>query len=183
MKRSHAVIVAVVALAVVAGWWLMRRGATAGAVDLIATFDSAEKRPAPDTFSVVDATLNGEPKRAIAVQPGAGTRLIYKVRVPENGWVRVDVGLKPEAWKQEGDGVLFMVGISDGRAFDQLFTQHVHPYANEGDRRWITSMVDVSNYAGEEVDLIFNTFASPPGRGSDQRADLALWGQPQIVIR
>jgi hypothetical protein len=76
-----------------------------------------------------------------------------------------------------------MVGFSDGRAFDQLFTQHVHPYANEGDRRWITSMVDVSNYAGEEVDLIFNTFASPPGRGSDQRADLALWGQPQIVIR
>jgi hypothetical protein len=50
MKRSHAVIVAVVALAVVAGWWLMRRGATAGAVDLVATFDSAEKRPAPDTF-------------------------------------------------------------------------------------------------------------------------------------
>jgi hypothetical protein len=183
MKRNQAVIVAVVALVIVAGWWLMRRGGAAHAVDLIATFDSAEKRPTREMFSVVDATLNGESKRAIAVQPHAGTRLIYKIRIPENGWMRVDVGLKPEAWKQEGDGVLFMAGISDGRAFDQLFTQHVNPYSNEGDRRWITSMVDVSPYAGEEVDLIFNTFASPPGKVGDERGDLALWGEPQIVIR
>ena len=44
-------------------------------------------------------------------------------------------------------------------------------------------MVDLSAYGGEEVDLIFNTYASPPGKGSDQRNDLALWGAPEIVIR
>jgi hypothetical protein len=79
-----------------------------------------------------------------------------------------------------------MVGISDGRAFEPLFEQHVNPFAMQGDRKWIDVRVDVSTYAGEEVDLIFNTFASPPGKSpplGDSRNDLGLWGSPQIVVR
>ena len=37
--------------------------------------------------------------------------------------------------------------------------------------------------AGEEVQVIFNTYASPAGKASDERSDLAVWGAPELVIR
>jgi hypothetical protein len=43
--------------------------------------------------------------------------------------------------------------------------------------------VDLSSYAGEEVELVFNTRASLTGQPEDLRGDLALWGDPEIVIR
>ena len=172
-----------IVVVLIVGWWLFRRGTPAGTVHLIDRFDQAKKQPNdPALFSIVDATLNGETKKAIAVQPTPGTRLTWKVAIPDDGWLSVYVGLKPEAWTMEGDGVLFYVGVSDGRAFEPLFTQHVHPFANSGDRKWIQAMVDLSAYAGEEVELIFNSRSGQPEKG-DVRGDFALWGQPEIVQR
>jgi hypothetical protein len=91
--------------------------------------------------------------------------------------------LKTEAWQKPGDGVLFMVLVSDGKASDQLFTQHVDPFNNAADRRWIPVMVDLSAYGGEQVDLIFNTYASTPNVPFNPDNDLPLWGAPEIVIR
>jgi hypothetical protein len=42
---------------------------------------------------------------------------------------------------------------------------------------------DVSQYAGEEVEVIINTNNSMPGKGDDRNNDLALVGEPQIVVR
>ena len=36
--------------------------------------------------------------------------------------------MKPESWTAEGNGVLFLVGVSDGKRFDELFRQHVNPF-------------------------------------------------------
>jgi len=41
----------------------------------------------------------------------------------------------------------------------------------------------LSAYAGEEVDLIFNIYGSPPGGSGDIRNDEAVWGAPEIVVR
>jgi hypothetical protein len=184
MKGNRAVLTAVVVVAVlIVGWWLFSGGGSAESVDLLSRFDSAERKPGVEAFSVADVALNGESKRAIAVAPSVGTRITWKVRIPDDGWLRVDLGLKPEVWEQEGDGVLFLVGVSDGRAFDQLFTQHVNPFGNSTDRRWIPVWVDLSAYGGEEIDVIFNTYASPSGKQPDQRNDLAVWGTPAIVVR
>jgi hypothetical protein len=79
--------------------------------------------------------------------------------------------------------VLFRIGVSDGRTFEDLLTLHVDPFHNKADRRWIPVAADVSQYAGEEVDVIFNTNNSMPGKGDDRRADTALFGEPQIVVR
>lgn len=184
MKGNRAVITAVVIVVIlIAGWWLFRRGHPTVTIPLIDRLADAKKQPNdPALYSVIDATLNGEAKKAIAIAPTIGTRLTFRVSVPDDGWLSVHVGLKPEAWTQEGDGVLFHVGVSDGRAYEQLFTQHVHPFAIAGDRKWIHVMVDMSAYAGEEVDLIFNTRSGQPEK-ADVRADLALWGQPEIVQR
>lgn len=184
MKGNRAVIAAgAVMVALLAGWWLFKRGNTAAPVQLIDKLAEAKKQPQDAAlYSVLDATLNGETKKAIGIAPAPGTRITFRAAVPDDGWLSVAVGLKPEAWTQEGDGVLFYVGVSDGRTYEQLFSQHVHPFANEGDRKWIPVLVDLSAYAGEEVDLIFNTRSGRPEAG-DVRGDHALWGQPEIVNR
>jgi hypothetical protein len=184
MKGNRTVLTVVVLLVVlIVGWWLFRRGAGEQRIDLLSTFDAAVKRPDPSLLSLAEVALNGESKRAIVVTPSPGTRVTYKVRVPDDGWFNVALGLKPEAWEQEGDGVLFMVGISDGRAYDPLFSQHVNPFGDPTNRRWIPVWVDISAYAGEEVELILNTRSGPAGKEGDVRNDLAVWGEPAIVVR
>jgi hypothetical protein len=161
-----------------AGWWLFRRGG-AERIDLLAQYDQAKKSSAD--FAVVDATLAGETKKAIAAPPNG--RIIFHVKVPDDGWLKVSLGLKPEAWDKEGNGVYFFAGVSDGRAFEQLFTQTLNPYANKSERRWIPVTVDLSAYAGEEMEVILNTRESGPGVPPDARNDLPLWGAPEIVKR
>jgi hypothetical protein len=177
MTRRGIALVATVALVVCAG--ACRRATSA--VDLVGQFDAALKQPAGAGFAVKEIELNGERKPAIAVPPDS--RMTFKVQVPDEGWLRVSVGTKPESWTQEGDGSYFLVGVSDGRTFDELFTQHVNPFANAGDRKWIQVWVDLSAYAGEEVELKFNTRTGPPKREGDARADAPLWGAPEIVVR
>jgi len=181
-NRSLAIAVAVVAVLVL-GWWLFGRSGGGGAIDLMERFASAQKRPDEGSFVAGDVTLNGETKKAIAVAPSVGTRITFKAHIPDDGWLRVSVGLKEEAWTQEGDGVLFRAIVSDRRASDELFVQHVNPFLNHTDRKWITLMVDLSAYAGEEVEVMLNTNASPPGKPGDVRSDLAVWGAPEIVVR
>ena len=185
MKGNRSLVIAVgVVAALILGWWLFGRGGGAGGVDLMEQFGSAEKRPGDASlFAVEDVTINGETKKAIAIAPTVGTRITFKVRIPDDAWLRVSVGLKPDAWTQEGDGVRFRAIVSDGRASDELFVQDVNPFANQTDRKWIPLMVDLSAYAGEEVDVMLNTNASTPGKVGDVRNDLAVWGAPEIVVR
>lgn len=184
MKGNRGVVAAILALVLLAaGWWLFRRGDAAEPINLLAQYDAARKLPAPANFERKTAELSGESRDAIAVLPAPGTRLIYKVTVPEDAWLRLWVGVQPDAWKQEGDGVQFRIGVSDGRAYEPLVTQHLHPFANSGDRAWVPVMVDLSTYSGETIDLIFNTDASQPGKPLDERGDFALWGAPEIIVR
>jgi hypothetical protein len=184
MKANRTTLtVVVIIILLITGWWLFRRGTAAHSIDLLAQFDSAKKQPSADVFTVVDATLSGESKRAIAIAPTAGTRLTWKITVPDDGWLWVWVGLKPEAWDKPGDGVKFHVGVSDGRSYEQLATQHVDPFNNPSDRKWTPVKVDLSAYSGEQVDLILNTNSSEPNKGDNRDNDLALWGAPQVVVR
>jgi hypothetical protein len=178
MKSSRAVVTAAVLVIVaLAGWWVFhRRGAER--VDLISLFDQAAKKPSPAMFQVVDATLAGETKKAIAAPPSG--RLTFHVRVPDDGWLRLSLGMKPESWDKEGNGVFFYAGVSDGKSFEQLFTQTVNPFKNASERRWIPVAVDLAAYAGEEIDVILNTVSSGPGQPPDDRNDLPLWGEPVI---
>jgi hypothetical protein len=179
MKNSRAVLTAVVILLVaVAGWFVFRRGG-AEQVDLLTQYEQAQKKGGD--FAVADVTLDGVTKKAIAAPPNS--RITFHVRVPDDGWLRVSLGLKPEAWTVEGNGVHFYAGVSDGRVFEPLFTQTVNPFANASERRWIPVMVDLSAYAGEEMDIILNTVASGPGAAPDDRGDMPLWGAPELVQR
>ena len=180
MKMNRAVLTAaVIVVLAAAGWYMFRRG-NADRVDLLAQFDRAQKAGA-GPYTVVDATLAGDAKRAILAPPNG--RVTFKVRVPDDGWLRVSLGMKPESWDKEGNGVFFFAGVSDGRSFEKLFEQTLNPFANPSERRWIPVTVDLSAYAGEEMDIILNTRSSGASLAADERNDLPLWGAPEIVRR
>lgn len=175
-------IAAVVVIAVVAGWMLLRPGNENVLLDLAADLGNAkDRRPTPDVFSVVNATLAGEELRAIHVaQP---SRVKWDVTVPDNAWLGISLGLMPEAWTVKGNGVLFQIGVSDLTRYDELLSFVVNPFGNEADRKWHHLTIDLSPYAGKTVELIFNTLSSPPQVPDDRAGDLALWGAPRVFVR
>lgn len=151
-------------------------------LDLLESLPDATLRPSADGFSVIDATLDGTTHRALLTTQAS--RATWQVEVPARSWLRLAIGLREDAWTIEGDGVLFQVGVSDGQAFDELFSLVVNPYRNPADRGWHELVLDLDGYAGRTVDVILNTRSGPPDPPSaDTRGDLALWGVPRIVTR
>jgi len=138
MNRTRLLLVAVViVLLAIGAWWFFRSGGENVAVDFVTQFPNAvRKQPGPEAFSIIDAKINNETKKAIFTKDLAGTRITYHVTVPDNAWLKVELGLLEDGWKMEGDGVLFSVGVSDGKTYDQLFSLTVNPYGNPADRKW-----------------------------------------------
>lgn len=182
-KRWLTIAVIVLVVALVAVWFMRRRAEGPVAIDLVEQFAAADKRsplPVDKAFSVIELTVNGETRRGIYQHPTS--RITWKLTIPDDAWLRTSLALKPEMWDKESDGVLFRIGISDGRRYEELLSQHVDPHNAAGDRRWLPVNLDLSAYARQEVSLIFNTNSSLPGRGDDSQNDWAVWGEPQIYV-
>jgi hypothetical protein len=181
MKRSYLIIAAVVVVLGV-GWWVWQRNKGANvAIDLLAQFPAAEKRSngqLETVFGIQDVAIKGETRRVIYMHPTS--RLTYKhVAIPEDGWLTAYLAIKEDVWdKTDSDGVEFRFGVSDGREYEELVKQHVNPATVAGDRRWIPISVDLSAYAGQSVDLIFNT-----GAGANNAWDWAVIGEPAVIVR
>ncbi len=163
--------------------WLALRpsGSMRIVADLVQQLPSAkERRPSPDAFSVVDASLAGETKRAILIKETS--RLVYSLTVPDDAMLRVSLGVLEEAWTVTGDGVLFRILLtpSGDPAQRTLVSRVVAPFSTPADRGWQEIELDLSVYAGTTIDLFFNTNASLPG-ADDRNGDLAVWGAPRIV--
>lgn len=157
------------------------RGDGEVAVDLVEQFDTArEKAPTPETFEVIDATLAGDTRRAIYAK--GPSRIVFTTVVPDNGELRVGLGLLEEGWAVAGDGVLFRVLLAAGGPPEEILNLIVNPYGNPNDRSWYDVTLDLSEYAGETVDLYFNTNSSGPGK-DDRNGDMAVWGAPRLISR
>jgi hypothetical protein len=173
-------IVALVVLVGLGAWWILHSKRENVSVDLIQQFAGAKQQPGPESFSVSDVKINDETKRSIAVQNVAGTRITWRVTVPDNGWLKTSLGIRENGWTVTGDGVEFAIGISDGKNYDELLRLTNNPFANASDRRWNDLSLDLSPYAGETVDVIFNTRSGPK---DDRNGDFAVWGEPRIVVQ
>lgn len=160
-------------------WWWFSTGPGTVAIDLVQRFPDAVRRPNPEVFVVQDIGIGGTTKPSIAV--AQASRIIWTEAIPERGWLEVSLGMREEAWAREGDGVLFRVGISRAGVYDELVSLVVNPFANPADRQWYPLMLDLSPYAGDTVEIIFNTNA---GVNSENAAnDMAVWGEPKITVR
>ena len=75
-NRTTITIVVVLVLIVVVLAGLQGAGKPRISMIFVAQFESAKKQPSPDLFTVTDANLNGETRKAIAIAPTAGTCLL-----------------------------------------------------------------------------------------------------------
>jgi hypothetical protein len=82
----------------------------------------------------------------------------------------------------DGDGVLFRILCTVGGTSDPLASVQLNPFANPSDRQWSELTLDMSQYGGQTVELIFLTNSSAPG-ADNRNGDLALWGDPRIVVK
>lgn len=181
-RTTWTLTIGAVLLAAAAFWVATDRGEGRLVLDLIDALPEAVRSPSPDAFSVVEATVQGETRRAILVSEPS--RLTWSIDVPDEAWLAVGFGLDEASWTVEGDGVLFQVGVSDGEAFDELFSLVANPFANPADRAWHDVIVDLHAYAGRRVDLILNTRSGPPDPpADDRRGDAALWAAPRLLTR
>jgi hypothetical protein len=181
MSRSRLyLLIGIVVVVGLAGWWFLRSGQENVALDLVQQLPNAAQRPEPGSFSVADVKINDESRQSIVVQNLAGTRLTWHVTVPDNGWLKASLALREDAWTVTGDGVRFSVGVSDGQNYDELLVLTIDPFNNASDRRWNDVSLDLSPYAGETVDIIFNTRSGPK---DDRNGDFAVWGAPRVVVQ
>jgi hypothetical protein len=176
-----AVLAVVVA---VAAFWMFKKGGQSVAIDLIAQLADAQSstnwhEPGDPAFTVKELALEGQTHRTIYVPPSS--RIRWKVEVPRRGTLEVYYALREEAWKAEGNGVQFRIGVSDGRTYEEYLREVVNPFARERDRHWMSATIDLSAYEGQLVELNLNTDPGPPRDAADKRNDFAVWGEPRIV--
>jgi hypothetical protein len=177
-------MVAVAALIGVAAYLWLRQADADGSIDLVEAFRAAEKLTPLDpsaAFAIDPQTIKGETKPAIYAHPPS--RIVFHdIAVPAHARLELFLGLKEEAWPKETDGVYFRVGISQGAVYKDLVKRTVDPFRVAGDRGWVPISIDLAEYAGQTVNVIFNTHESPPGIVPNPLYDFAVFGAPRIVV-
>ncbi|MEO5820046.1 MAG: hypothetical protein ABIT71_06035 [Vicinamibacteraceae bacterium] len=183
MKRTW-LIVAVLAVVGVAGYLWLQQGSDDGGIDLVEAFRGAEKRTPLNpsaAFSMDPQTIGGETKPSIYAHPPS--RIIFHdIKVPARARLELFLALKEEAWPKGTDGVYFRVGVSSGDAYKDILTRTVDPYRVAGDRAWVPIAIDLQEYAGQTVNIIFNTQESAPGTPANGLYDFAIFGAPRLVV-
>lgn len=122
------------------------------------------------TFEAVEESLGGERLRAIFAHPpwkgvhGGVTEGRFRVRIPEGARLLFACGLREGA--ESSDGVLFEVRVGGKTLASETVRQ----------QRWRRCEVDLSAFAGREVELALVT--APLGTTV---CDWALWGEPRVV--
>jgi hypothetical protein len=179
LKKGRWFLVGAVVGLIALFWWTRSMGNGTVAVDLVQHFPQSVRQPNPDVFTVGDVTIAGRTLKSIGV--AQASRITWKEKIPKNAWLDVSLGLREEVWNKRGDGVLFFISITADGKNSELVSLIVNPFGNPADRQWYPLMLDLSPYAGLEVEVIFNTRAGVGDATPDN--DLAVWGSPVIVTR
>jgi len=146
--------------------------------DFVAHLAEAEvASPGPDYVHNDYWTIDGEERRVLFMHPDSHVQ--YMVQVPKGAVLAFDVATAPESWDKPGDGVTFAVYIESEQGTEQVFSTYIDPKWDESARRWHPFMVDLGDYAGQTVNVAFETTSGPAG---DDRYDWAGWGTPRLLI-
>jgi hypothetical protein len=186
LKRTwgKVAVLAVLVILGVAGYLWLQQGSADGSIDLVEAFRGAEKRTHLDpaaAFSIEPQTIKGETKPSIYAHPPS--RIIFHdVKVPPNARLELFLAIKEDAWPKGTDGVYFRVGVSYGQTYRDLVTRNVDPYRVEGDRGWVPISIDLSEFGGQTINVIFNTHESLPSIKPNGLFDFAVFGAPRIVV-
>lgn len=146
--------------------------------------DNAERSlPAPEG-EMVEAqvwTIGSESQQVLFQHPAlAGTsRISFPLQVEPGARLAFDAATAPDSWERPGDGVSFAVHIDPGNGPQRVFSAYIDPKKDEFDRRWHSYTVDLDDYSGQDVLIVFETGTGPAG---DYRYDWAGWGDLRLLV-
>jgi len=127
-------------------------------------------------------TISGETKPVLYEHP-TYERLPFRTTItPASREFSFNVAMQPAVYDGSmpvcGAGVRFQLEIRDsGGRIRPLYDRYIDPKHNLAERRWIPGSVDLSEYMGQTVELLFTTTAGPKG---DTCAAWAGWGDPHF---
>jgi tetratricopeptide (TPR) repeat protein len=145
--------------------------------------DAEIQSPAPnyvrnDYFTISSQIKSNQnlQQRVLFMHPDS--KVSYSVALPEDTNLYFDLALAPDSWRQPGDGVTFSVDIQSEHGTNQVFLEYLDPKNNSEDQRWNSHMIDLSDYAGQIINIIFKADCGP---ADDCRYDWAGWGEPKLM--
>lgn len=125
----------------------------------------------PDVFRIGDqitSTVRG------MFQHPWSPRVTYKTVIDANAPVFEGLAVMKKESYGAGDGAGFRLELKDGDRIETLFETLLDPHNVPADRNGRPIRVDLSRYAGREVELIF---ATTPGPANDVLADWPGWAR------
>jgi hypothetical protein len=153
------------------------------AYDFVERLGQAERTsPAPEgeTIEAKVWTILGGVRRVLYQHPAlsGSSWLAYTVDVGKGYVLSFDVATDPESWDQPGDGVTFAVFVKSDQGTEQIFSTYIDPKRDPEARRWHPYALELAEYTGQTVSIIFETDAGP---ARDHRYDWAGWGAPRLL--
>lgn len=109
------------------------------------------------------------------------TRIVYNdIEILRSSTLNFGIGIDPQVWSADrGDGVDFEILVQDTSSHQmRVFEQYIDPKNNSTDRHWFDVQVDLSQFAGQTVDVHFIT---NPGPANNSDYDWAVWSNPVLV--
>jgi arylsulfatase A-like enzyme len=116
--------------------------------------------------------LNDVVRRTLPAAPPS--RLRYVVDVPSGAHLTFACGIAPS--RHRHPGVAFVVTVRARGRESRVFSQTLDPLNNPLHRRWVDADVDLSAFAGRDVELVFETH----GYEENGDVDVAYWGVPGL---
>ena len=127
-------------------------------------------------------TISGETKAVLYEHP-VYERLPFRTTItPSSREFAFSVAMQPAVYDGSipvcGAGVMFRLEIRDNAGrMRLLYERYIDPKHNLAERRWIPGAVDLTEYMGQDVELLFST---APGPNGDTCAAWAGWGDPHF---
>jgi len=136
--------------------------------------------PGPNFIYLDTFAINGDRRQTLFMHPDSQASFSLRLPVSKTIDMKFAIGMMPESWTQEGDGVRFVVRVGTGTSETQLYSEYTNPKQQFQDRAWKDGWIDLSSYGGQEITITLETQSGP---ANDNRFDWAGWGDPVLVIR
>jgi hypothetical protein len=123
-------------------------------------------------------TINDEARAILFQHPTS--QVIYSVTLPKRARLYFGLGMDPAVWSKS-DGVEYNIYLQKPEEPDVLyrvFHRYLDPNNNPDDRDWLDQEVNLSDYDGQTVDIIFEAL---PGLAGDTNYDWGGWSNPVLV--
>jgi hypothetical protein len=129
---------------------------------------------------VVTQTIGSDSRTVLFQHPTS--RVIYSLPLPSHSTLRFGLGLDPAVWSPDkGDGAVYNIYVQrpeNPGVLLRVFHRHIDAKNNPADRRWFDEQVDLDDFGGQNVNIIFEALPGPAG---DADYDWGGWSSPVLV--